>query len=146
MEACLNINAKALRFSVENERKVLKAMLFGFVYRLFGDIFEHEMEMNHQSLLEYYAMDSRIMQLLIQGIVDTGEYTLEGIAYHTDIPLDVIYDAASGINNQITAAPWARVADLYMQVKPEIAYVLTDRLLELKNKNVEAFSQLLKER
>lgn len=91
-------------------------------------------------------MDSKIIQLLIQSIVETGEYTLEGIAYHTRIPVEIIYDAASGINNQISITPWARIVDLYMQVKPDIAKVLSEKLLEIKSKNSAAFSLLLKEK
>jgi len=57
----------------------------------------------------------------------------------------VIYDAACGISDQFSITPWARVADLYMQVKPEVANVLIEKLLEIKNKNHGAFSVLLLE-
>lgn len=90
-------------------------------------------------------MDSKIMQVLIQDIIETGQYTLEGIAYHTHIPFDVIYDAACGMNNQFSITPWTRVVALYMQVKPDIALVLIDRLIEIKNKNDSALSLLIAE-
>lgn len=90
-------------------------------------------------------MDNKIIEILIHGIIETGEYTLEGIAYHTRIPLDVIYDAACGINDKFSITPWARVVDLYMQVKPEVAKILVEKLVDLKSGNHAAFSQLLKE-
>lgn len=35
-------------------------------------------------------MDRKIIQMLIHDILAAGEYTLEGIAYYTHIPYDVI--------------------------------------------------------
>ena len=91
-------------------------------------------------------MDNKIMQLLIQGIIETGEYTLEGIAYHTHIPLDIIYDIACGISNQFSITPWIKIVNLYMQVQPNIAIALNDKLLKIQNKNDAAFSLLLGEK
>jgi hypothetical protein len=129
-----------------SERSILKVFLLGYLHKLFREIFQQKINLTqHNSLQESYTMDSRMIQLLIEGIIETGEYTIEGIAYHTRVPLDVIYDAASGISNHFSITPWARVADLYMQVKPEVTQMLIDRLLEIKNKNDAAFSLLLKE-
>ncbi|MBV8802448.1 MAG: hypothetical protein JO131_05720 [Gammaproteobacteria bacterium] len=90
-------------------------------------------------------MDSQIIKFLIENIIQTGEYTLEGIALYTQIPFDIIYDAACGINNQFTITPWARVIDLYLQVYPNIEEILIKRLIEIKDKNRFAFSLLLNE-
>ena len=90
-------------------------------------------------------MDSKVIQLLIQGIVESGEYTLEGIAFYTHIPFDVLYEAACGIGNQFSITPWARVVDLYIQIKPDIAQVLISRLIEVVGKNSAGLSSLLNE-
>jgi len=95
--------------------------------------------------MECYDMDNRVIQFLIQSIIETGEYTLEGIAFHTRIPFDVIYDAACGIPNQFSITPWVRIIALYLQVKPDVAQLSIDRLLEIKDKNPTAFSSLLSE-
>ncbi|OGT36243.1 MAG: hypothetical protein A3F11_06800 [Gammaproteobacteria bacterium RIFCSPHIGHO2_12_FULL_37_14] len=135
-----------LKFSIKNERKILKAFLLGRLHRLFCELLQNKMQCNqNNSSMECYAMDSKIIQLLIQGIVETGEYTLEGIAFYTRIPFDVIYDAACGINNQFSITLWARVVDLYTQVKPDVAQVLIDKLLEIRDKNRSALSLLLTE-
>lgn len=136
-----------LKFSSANERKVLKVILLGYLHQVFCELFKHKLQLYKKNFsLECYAMDSKIMQLIIKGIIETGEYTLEGIAYHTHIPEDVIYDAAAGMNNQFSITPWARVVDLYLRVKPDTAQVLIDRLLDLKNKNCAAISLLLTEK
>lgn len=135
-----------LQFSEKNEREILKAFLLGQLHQLFCELFQKKMLHNdNDSSMECYTMDSKIIQFLIQGIVETGEYTLEGIAFYTHIPFDVIYDAACGIKNQFSITPWARIVDLYLQVKPDITKILIDKLLEMKEKNFSSISDLLKE-
>ena len=90
-------------------------------------------------------MDSKVIQLIIQGILETGDYSLEGIAYYTRIPFDVIYDAACGINYQFSITSWARIVNLYLQLKPEIVEMAASKLLEIKEKNHKEFLSLLNE-
>jgi hypothetical protein len=79
-----------LKFSVKNERKILKAFLLSRLHQLFCELFQSKLQCNqNNSSMECYTMDSKIIQLLIHGIVETGEYTLEGIAHYTHIPFDV---------------------------------------------------------
>lgn len=133
-----------LKYSAINERKILKIFLLRYLHQLFCELFHQKLHFNKYNFsLEGYAMDSKIIQLLIQGIIETGEYTLEGIAFHTHIPFDIIFDAASGINNQFSITPWIKIVDLYIQVKPDITQILIDRLLEIKTKDDVAFSLLL---
>lgn len=134
-----------LKFSAKNERKILRAFLLGRLHQLFCELFRNKIQTNQNSSIGCYTMDSKIIQLLIQGIVETGEYTLEGIAYYTHIPFDVIYDAACGISSQFSITPWAKIVDLYIQLKPDVTQVLIDKLLEIKDKNRTALSSLLTE-
>lgn len=134
-----------MKFSSKNERKFLKAFLLNRLHQLFLELFRSSAQCDQNNLvMECYAMDSKIIQLLILGIVETGEYTLEGVALYTHIPFDVIYDAACGINNQLSITPWSRIVDLYIQVKPDIAQILIDRLIKFKEQHKAAFSLLLK--
>lgn len=90
-------------------------------------------------------MDSKILQSLIYGIVNSGEYTLEGIAYHTRIPLDILLDAVCGKANEFSITLWARIAELYIQVKPEISQILLDRLQKIKDAHCCSIATLLDE-
>ena len=84
-----------------------KNFLIGTLTSNIFELFKSKMQCDqNNSSLEYYAMDSKIIQLLIQGIVETEEYNLEGIAFYTGIPFDVIYDAACGIGNHFSITPW----------------------------------------
>lgn len=138
-----NISTK--HFAV-NERKMLKAVLLGCVHQLFFDIYEHEIHLNkNQFTLECYEMDNKIIQQVIQTIIDSKQYTSEGIACHTRVPLDVINEAASGLNKQPSITTWTRLIIMFMEVNPEFAGLLVEKLLELKDKNFAAFSLLLQE-
>lgn len=142
-----DFNLKSIvRFPKINERKILKIFLIGWLHKVFSKSIKNKMVYNPNSSMECYAMDTKIIQFLIQGIIETEEYTLEGIAFHTRIPFDVIYEAACGINKEMSITPWAKLVDLYMQVKPEINQVLVEMLLEAKNKNLKGFSSLLSEK
>ena len=135
-----------LSFSPKNERKILKALLLSRINQLLCELFSTQIQFDQNcSTLECYRMDSKVIQLLIQGIVESGEYTLEGIAFYTHIPFDVLYEAACGIGNQFSITPWARVVDLYIQIKPDIAQVLISRLIEVVGKNSAGLSSLLNE-
>jgi hypothetical protein len=131
------------KFGTKDGRKVLMALLLGQLHEIFNLVFQDSIENN--SSMECYTMDSKVIQLLISGIVDSGDYTLEGIAYYTRIPFDVIMDAACGNSTQISITPWARIVGLYIQVNPDISRVLFERLLELSEKKQAGIASLVNE-
>ncbi len=146
--ACFQKNIPIVRFknTYKNRRKILKVFLLGRLQKLFCELFQNKMQfIQNNNSMECYAVDSQIIQFLIQEIIETGEYTLEGIAFHTRIPFDVVYDAACGIGNQFSITPWAKIVDLYIQVKPEIALAFTARLLETNSSRISSLSTLLTE-
>ncbi|HEX2549651.1 MAG TPA: hypothetical protein VHM20_07470 [Gammaproteobacteria bacterium] len=138
------ISENVFKFSDKDEREILKVFLLNQFHQIFFELFNNQLKSDACNFsMECYAMDSKIIQLVIKSIVDTKEYTLEGISYHTHIPYDIIFDAACGINNQFSVTLWIRIVNLFMQVRPDIGNILLDRLLEIKNKNSDIFSSLL---
>jgi hypothetical protein len=136
----------SLKFTAKNERKLLKVFLLERLHQVFYELFHSKIQSNYNNdSMECYKMDSKIIQLLIQSIIETGEYTLEGIAFYTRIPFDIIYDAACGISNQFSITPWTKIIDLYLKLKPEIEKILIEKLLDLREKNRAALSLLLHE-
>lgn len=130
---------------LKNERKLLKAFLIGGLHKVLCEYFENEVQPETYQHLESYVMDNKILQFLLRHIVETEEYTLEGIAYYTRIPLDVIVDVASGQNTQISATTWTRIIDLYIEVKPEISQALFNKLFTLYTANPASLTLLIKE-
>ena len=137
----------SIKFSQKNERSFLKAILLNRIHHFLYDQFDRCIRGNkkNNTPLESYVMDNKIFQLLVQGIVETEQYTLEGIAFYTNIPFDVIYDAACGITNHLSVTAWSKVVDLYLQVKPDVARVLFDRLQFMVEKNHLSISSLVSE-
>lgn len=137
--------ASILKFNTPIERKITKALLLSQLHQLFCELFYNKVQSEkNSSTMEYYAVDNKVIQFLIEGIINSGEYTLEGIAHYTRIPFDVIFDAACG-NAQLSITPWAKVADLYMQINPDVTQLLFDKLIEIKDKCHFALSLLLNE-
>jgi len=128
-------------------KNILKAFFLERTHALFCQLFHAIIQQSQNSgITEHYTMDSKIIQILINGIIDTGEYTLEGIAYYTRIPLDVIFDAAcGGYNNQLSITLWAKIVGLYLQVRPDIARILYDKLFEMRDKDDKPLLLLLNE-
>src|SRR5436190_9922391 len=81
-----------LTCSTKNERKIIKVFLLTYLYNLLREIV-----LQNNFLKEWPKMDNKIIRYLIQSIIETEQYTLEGISFYTHIPYDVLYDAASGI-------------------------------------------------
>jgi hypothetical protein len=141
-----NIRTHLSCSTIANERKILKAFLLNQLHKLFLQLFESTIQNNQDHIsMECYAMDNKMIQLLIHRIVETGDYTLQGVAYYTRIPFDVIFDAACCNNNQLSLTLLIRIMELYLQVNPDIERILIDRLLEIKEKNNCTLLSLLNE-
>lgn len=138
--------ASTLKFNTSIERQIMKSFLLSRLHFLLFDLFHDKIQSEEtHSSVECYTVDNKIIQFLIQNIIDTGEYTLEGIAHYTRVPFDVIFDAACGNNAQLSITPWVRITILYMQVKPDVAQLLFNKLCEISDKNHFVLSLLLDE-
>lgn len=146
LQSSTDVSSFLLKSFCKIERQLLKAFLITRIHQLFCESFHNEIsrDLNHYSM-ECYTMDRKIIQLFIHKIVETGEYTLEGIARYTRIPFDVILDAACGNPVPLSVTPWVRIVELYIQIKPDFARLLFEKLLEVKDQNREALMLLLRE-
>ena len=128
------------------QKKLLQAFLLTHLQVLFYKTYQKVIRQQpNDSTREYDAMDSNITQQVIRDIVATGEYSLEGIAYYTRIPFDVIFDGVCGKNNRLSTTSWTRIVGLYLQVKPEMLQRLSDPILKMKEKHDFLLSLLLQD-
>jgi hypothetical protein len=131
------------------QRNLLTGLLIYKLHQLLQDTYKpsikYILDPPPTTTMECYMIDQKIVQFVLRDIVESGDYTLEGIAYYTKIPLDVILDAACGNFCQISITPWAKIAELYIQVKPEVSQRLFDKLLETKEHSKSSISLLLHE-
>lgn len=139
-----NSTASNLNFSPLKEHNLLKVFLLFCLHKLLCDLFQNKRQIYQPHFsMEYHAMDSKVIQTLIQSILETELYTLEGIAYYTRLPFDIIYDAACGISNHCSITFWSRIIDLYLKINPDITKILIKKLLEINEKYADGFSLLL---
>ncbi len=134
----------AIQKSDYYDRTILKLFLLTRLHNFIFELFKSKIDCYQNNyLMECYSMDSKMIQFVLESIVKSGNYTLEGIAHYTKIPLDVIFDAACGTNNQLSITFWIRIVKLYLQVKPDLAKELVDKLIELREKNSTSITCLL---
>ena len=62
----------------------------------------------------------KFMQEMIKDILSTQEYSLAGIAAHTHIPEEVLYDVASGMNSNPTFELSRRLFELHINVRHDL--------------------------
>lgn len=138
---------ESLTFTPTNERKMLNAFLLSRLHEALLETLCAKQTSNHDQITseENLAMDNQILQLILKGIIETGEYTLEGVAHYARIPFDIIYDIACGINIPISITTWTKIASIYTQVRPEIATVLFKKIADMQEKSNMPLSSLLNE-
>ncbi|MDR3491022.1 MAG: hypothetical protein P4M12_03125 [Gammaproteobacteria bacterium] len=69
---------------------------------------------------ENEVLDVNCLRLLINDILLSEEYTLEGIAYYTHLPEEVICDVASGKNLEPSATLSRKIIKLHRIVRPKL--------------------------
>ena len=69
---------------------------------------------------EHYKMERDIFTWMVREILHSGEYTLEEIAHYIHLPIDLLSDAAMGLQKDISMTLWIKIADLFLQVKDKI--------------------------
>ena len=62
----------------------------------------------------------KFMQEVINDILSTQEYSLTGIATHTQIPEDVLSDVAAGMNTNPTFDFTRKIFELHASVRREL--------------------------
>jgi hypothetical protein len=131
------------------ERTLLQGLILLHAHHLFHNLFFQakilQIDPNVFFHMECYSMDQKIIQLVIRGILESGQYTLEGIAYYTRIPFDIILDAACGHQHELSMTAWSRIVGLYMQVRPDVSKLLLKKLLQLESEDQITMTMLLNE-
>ena len=63
---------------------------------------------------------SHFMQDIIKDILATNEYSLTGIATHTQIPEEILTDLIIGTNNNPTFESSKKIFELHISVRPKL--------------------------
>ena len=69
---------------------------------------------------ENSMLETNFMRFIIEDILSTEEYTLQGIAYHLDIHEDVILEIIAGRNNSPSATLQRKFIELHRSVRLDL--------------------------
>ena len=76
--------------------------------------------MNSNAEMEDTVMESKFVRCVINDILSTEEYTLSGIAYYTQIPEEVVYEIATGINTNPSALFLRKIIELHRLIRRDL--------------------------
>src|SRR5438445_1908762 len=76
--------------------------------------------MNYNIEMESVMLDASFLRLVINDILSTEEYTLEGIASYTATHADIIHEVISGRNSTPSAILLQRTLDLHRTVRSDL--------------------------
>jgi len=108
-----------------SEKNLLEIKLFFHICNELTKIFNSRYS-EFQRLIKFshYQEDSmcniQVMQEIIKDILSTNEYSLTGIATHTQIPEEILTDLIIGINNNPTFESSKKIFELHISVRPKL--------------------------
>ncbi|TAK73112.1 MAG: hypothetical protein EPO11_08990 [Gammaproteobacteria bacterium] len=132
-EALNQIYGKRLELTF-HERLALKNYIWHRLYQGIRRFYARQHNkylklVNHECKQENDMNDGQLIRYLIRDILETGEYTLEGIAAYVRVPLDVIVDIVSGVKTDPSFELSRGVIELHISVKRSYYHVLIRKLL-----------------
>ena len=79
--------------------------------------------------MEDAMLETGLIRFVINDILLTGEYSLEGIAYYTQTPEDVICDVATGHNTAPSLPLSRRIIELHRSVRPQLYQEIVKKII-----------------
>lgn len=109
----------------KKETLILEAELFTRLCEKLRELFIEDFKdyfrlLNFNIKKENVMTENKFLRCIIDDVLATGDYTLSGIAYYTQIPIDVIYDIAIGINTDPSSTLFKKLIALHRSVRPDL--------------------------
>lgn len=107
------------------EAVILEADLFARLCCELMNFFESQ----YQNFLHFLKSDFNteenmlnvnLVRCMINDILSTDEYSLNGIASYTQLPEDILYDLATGQNTDPSLILSRRILELHRSVRPDL--------------------------
>lgn len=86
--------------------------------------------LKNESDKEGKVVEVNFLRFVVNDILSTNEYTLEGIANVTHIPLDIILEIASGLNTNPSLMLAAKIIQLHSDVRRELYSDLFKKIID----------------
>lgn len=103
-------------FEAETFFRILSEVkeIFREKYKSFFYLMKYTIEMENTML------ETNYVSLIIEDILETEEYNLQGLAYYTDTPLEILQEVMAGINKYPSAMLLQRCLELHREVKRDV--------------------------
>ena len=114
------------------ERKLLKIFLLSKLRSLICEEFAQNMLSCDKYCLNlvYHNNDCQFSQFIIQQLLASEAYTLQGLAHYSSLSCDSLEEAFYNNYTSFSLISWARIIALYLQTKPELIQTLLKTLLK----------------
>lgn len=96
------------------------------IYRTQHKDYFHLMKFNIEK--ENSMLETNLVHLIIQDILFTGEYNLEGIAHYTNTHEDVIQEVYSGLNQNPSATLLRKILELHRMVRRDLYHEISKKV------------------
>lgn len=118
----MEINPRTL---TKEENILLEIELFAHICGELKEIFREQNReyfrlMKFTIEMENTMLEAKFVRSIIQDILSTDEYNLEGIAYYTDTHGDVLQEVYSGQNSSPSATLLLKIIELHRTVRHDL--------------------------
>jgi hypothetical protein len=130
---CGMIGERHLKLS-HAERAILEAGLFLQVCSELKEIFRNQHRdyfdlMKFTKVMEDEMLEANFTRLVIKDILQSEEYTVEGLALYTTFPEDVIHEVMCGLNTNPSALLLQRAIDLHRLVRRDLYQSIINKVI-----------------
>ncbi len=84
--------------------------------------------MKYNAEMENVMIEATFVRCVINDILSTEEYTLDGIAYYTQTPEEVVHELAMGWNTSPSAALLRKIVELHRSVRRELYNAMREKI------------------
>jgi hypothetical protein len=128
----IGINLKKLS---KNEILILEAELFVRICEKLKEIYRNQYKdyfhiLKFNITMENDMIDSNFIRCVINDILSTETYTLEGLALYTQTPEDVLYEIAMGANTCPTLILSYKLIEIHRSVRAELYQEIIKKVAE----------------
>lgn len=126
---------KELRNLSKNEINLLEAEILLFLYKELIEVFRSYYEDYFQSMkfnikMENEMLEDNFIRCIIIDLLSLDEYSVQGIAYYTEMPEEAIYEVLMGKNTNPSFKLLRKIIELHRFVRPELYKAVVKKVAE----------------
>lgn len=118
------------------ENLIVEADLFRMIcdelINIFRDSYKSYFHlMKFSTKMENTMLEENFLRCLINDILSMEEYSLPGIAYHTQIPEEIIYEIACGMNHNPSLKLARKLIELHRSIRPKLYQEIMNKVITM---------------